>query len=133
MSHVVLWSLKFKSKDALISFLSWFNILSKALRNEVISDDDLVQFFKLDSRADLIKKRASFEGIIKNYVLLGFEPKKHKISEGEYLFVMKYNFLFSVSAFIKWTLRNTVFKRIKRDVEFRPVKKVHLVDLFIKK
>ena len=130
MGHVLVWRLKFSSEsDAKLRFLSWFNIISKALRNEVISDEELISFFKLDQRADLVKKRANFEGIIKNYYMLGFEPLKIKLSEYEYLFVLKYNFLFSLSAFIKFTLKHSVFRRVKRDIEFNKVSKKHLVNL----
>lgn len=130
MGHVLVWRLKFNPEsDAEFRFLSWFNIIKKALRNEVISDEELITFFKLDQRADLVKKRANFEGIIKNYYMLGFEPLKLKLRKNEFLFVLKYNFLFSISAFIKFTLKHSVFRRVRRDIEFNKVSKKDLVNV----
>jgi hypothetical protein len=132
MSHVLVWRLKFLSQASRIRFLTWFNILTKALRNESISDDELRDFFKLGEDADLLKKRVNFEGLIKNYYMLGFEPKKLKLSEDEFLFVIKYNFLFSLSKCIKLVLKHVTFKRIKKEIVFIKVKKKDLVDLLIK-
>jgi len=121
--------LSFKSNNAKFRFLSWFNILSKALKNEFVSDDELVSFFKLDEGADLVKQREKFEGIIKNYYLLGFEPLKYKISDDEYLFVLKYNFLWSMNLGIKLVLKHAVFRKIKGEVVFGRVSKLDLLDL----
>lgn len=132
MMKALFISLKFKSKRAKFRFLSWFNILSKALKNEFVSDDELISFFKLDESTDLVKlskQREKFEGIIKNYYLLGFEPLKYKMNDDEYLFVLKYNFLWSMNLGIKLVLKHAVFRKIKGNVVFGRVSKLDLLDL----
>jgi hypothetical protein len=127
--RAIFWLLDFKTESAKFRFLSWVNILSKALRNESISDDELVLFFKLDENADLVKHRANFESIIKNYYLLSFEPFKYKISDDKYLFVLKYNFLWSMNLGLKLVLKHRVFRKIKHEVKFSNVSKIDLLSL----